>query len=60
MRKYSNIIIFILVYVVFSIVYYLINRKEINNTNNYEFLIYGLIGASAVIFVPLILKLLKK
>lgn len=60
MKKYSNIIIFLIVYVVFSMVYYLIYRKEINNTKNYEFLIYGLIGASAVIFVPLIFKLFKK
>lgn len=60
MKKYSNIIIFLIVYVVFSMVYYLIYRKEINNTKNYEFLIYGLIGASAVIIVPLIFKLFKK
>ena len=60
MKKYSDIIIFLVVYVVFSTTYYLIYREEITRTKDYEFLIIGLIGASAVFFVPLIQKLLKK
>ena len=55
-----NIVLFFIIFVVFSLAYYILNKKDIDNTKNYEFLIYALIGASAVIFVPIISKFFRK
>lgn len=55
-----DLILFIVLSFLFSISYYFFNKNEIDQSRNYEFIIYSIIGASSVIFVPLIQKLFKK
>ena len=56
----KDFLLFIALAILFAALYYLFNKEEINKTNNYEFVIYSILGASSVIFVPLIQKLFRK
>jgi len=63
MKKNSfvkDLLLFIGLFILFTTLYYFFNKKEIDTSKNYEFIITSLIGASSVIFVPLIQKLFKK
>jgi len=50
----ATIVIFFLIFIVSSLLYYFFNKHEIEVEHNYSFIIYCLIGASAVIFVPIL------
>jgi|688.fasta_scaffold420768_2 hypothetical protein len=56
----TDLVFFICLSFLFSISYYFFNKKEIDKTKDYEFIVYSIIGASSVIFVPLIQKMFKK
>lgn len=63
MKKNSfvkDLLLFIGLFILFTTLYYFFNKKEIDTSKNYEFIITSLIGASSVIFVPIIQKLFKK
>jgi len=56
----TDLVFFICLSFLFAISYYFFNKKEIDKTKDYEFIVYSIIGASSVIFVPLIQKMFKK
>lgn len=52
--------IFLFIFLVFSVVYYFLNKTKIDHTKNYDFLIIILIGASSVFVVPFLQNFFKK
>lgn len=51
-----NIIVFLFTVFLFSGVYFLLNMEEVQGTQNYDFIIFALIGGSAVFVVPHLLQ----
>jgi hypothetical protein len=56
----KDFILFIVFWIILSLGYYLIFRKEIQTSGNYSFILYSFFGASAIICVPLLKSIFKK